>query len=190
MQRRMQHKILACSANNKHCRGCKEYKHRQEFYHRLTGVYDTLCRACQAKPKPLHVLRDRMIKGMISEATFNKIERERKDNAARAGENNLRHWKETIRALTWDRAEKSAVFALKVLNGVPCSSEEEHEWREDVRELVTTTLVHIRENKKKEFAPREQYLFWYDIDRSAATRLRELISVYPGGAENSPIKVM
>ena len=174
----------------KHCRGCKEYKHRQEFYHRLTGVWDTLCRACQAKPKPTHILRERMIRGMMSEAAFNKTENERKGVAARAGARNLRTWKENTRALTWDRAEKSAVFALKLLNGVPCASEEEHEWREDVRELVTTTLVHIRENKKKQFAPMKHYLFWYDVDRDAAIKLRELINKYPGGADDSPIKVM
>jgi hypothetical protein len=179
---------LTPTSSGKHCRGCKEYKHRQEFFHRLTGVWDTLCRACQAKPKPLSVLRDRMIKGMISESTFNKTERERKDIAARKGADNLRRWKEQTRAHTWERAERSAVIALKVLNGMPCASEAEHEWREDARELVTTSLQNIRDKKKQEFAPLEQYLFWYDVDRGAAQRLRQLISDFPG--DNCPMRMM
>jgi len=173
---------------DKFCRSCKEYKHRQEFYHRLSGAWDTMCRACQAKPKPLQVHRERMIKGLISRLAFNKIENASKDNTARVAARNLRHWKEETRARTWERAERSAVITIKVLNGVPCASEAEHEWREDVRELVTTTLQNIRDKKKKEFAPLDHYLFWYDVDREAAQKLRKMIDEFPG--TNCPLRMM
>ena len=54
--------------NTKHCRGCKEYKHRQEFFHRLTGAWDQeACRpecACHAPtfaidpPPNIYVVND------------------------------------------------------------------------------------------------------------------------------------
>jgi hypothetical protein len=125
-----------------------------------------------------------MIRGMMTEVAFNRIVDQRKDNAAKAGAKNLANY----RAHTWDKAERSATITLKILNGMPCASEEEHAWREDVREIVYTTLHGIREKKKKHKAPLDVYLFWYDVDGDAMRKFRELIKKYPG--ENCPVTVM
>lgn len=175
--------------SEKSCTLCKQDKPRSAFRLRR-GIYDYRCVACRRKPFSQIQLKKRLQDGMISEDEYAKQVQKAAALRAKAGAANLQkhHYDKTAPA--WTRAERSARFALKLLSARPITSEKEHEWCEDAKQLIRQSLAKIEENKHKRVVPDTVCLFWYDVGIDLREQLHALVACYPGGEENSPLKVM
>lgn len=177
------------ATSEKRCKRCIELKPRSVFKLR-NGVYDYLCSACRRLPFTSTQLKKRFEANMLSEDSYTKQKEKMSAARAKAGAANLRQFHYDKTARHWDRAERSARFALKLLTARPVASEQEHEWCEDVKMVIRQSLAKIEENKHKRVVPDRVCLFWYDVDAGIRERFCALIAAYPGGEGNSPLKAM
>jgi hypothetical protein len=128
-----------------------------------------------------------MERGYITKSEYNFEVSRRKEAQLAAGVQALQNFREMKNSVMWDKAERSAVVAIKFLQALPEASGLEMAWRLAMLELIEETLQRIKEEKRQRM-PDVKPLFWYDIDAATARKARALVSAYPG--EECPLKVM
>lgn len=117
---------------------------------------------------------------------YNKECQRRAQNRNATGAENLK-----MRFIpSWERPEKSARIALKLLHAYPFDTPEKIEWGNRVTALVREAIATINETKTTYRLPEGRLLFWYDVVNGMSHKLRDAVNDYPDGPDKSPIKVM
>ena len=135
---------------------------------------------------PAQELRQRLERGLMTLPQYNKECQRRARNQSIAGTENLK-----MRFIpSWERPEKSARIALKLLRAYPFDTPEKMEWSVRVTALVREAIEEMNKSKTTYKLPEGRLLFWYDVVNGMSHKLRAAVNDYPDGPDKSPRKVM
>ena len=151
--------------------------------------YDYWCLTC--RPKGIQgasagELKRRVDLQLMTIAQYEKEKHRRYKNRSLAGTENLKK-RFTV---SWERPERSARMAKKILESFPYDTPEKTLWYLEMVELVKEAQAEIQKLKTTYKLPENKLLFWYDVVNGMSTRLRALVDKYPDGPDKSPIQVM
>lgn len=176
--------------SKRRCRECKEWKHRQRFVPlHNRNVYDTVCVDCRKhKEWSGPTMRIKHIRGIISDEAYERRKGRVLEKKRAVWEQNKINAEVAANKESWERPERSAKAALRLLGAYPFRTSDTFIWGQIVVSMIEETMEKIKEDKTKEKLPSDCLLFWYDVIPGMAQRLRRHIDEYPG--EESPIQVM
>lgn len=180
---------------HRYCASCRLWKHRQYFRARASSgvTYDSVCSTCRPKLKlnaASKTLMKRVNRGVLALETFDRISEKRRGERAVSIRDTKQKNKLDKYEMSWKPVLRAIQIARSVINNRPADTPEKLKWRADAWVLVNEALREYNRRKRREECPFGLRPPWYAVLPAGPWRARELMNEYPGGPDNSPLKVL